>query len=291
MACYSKENKSFPHPRSAEGLRVYAQNEEWKLGLRRPKHSWFCVITGRNLSESNRNYSHCSSPNGFFSPTRKNDDGFGGEPLLHWVLSRVKKAKLLDSTILATSDGAIDDQLVELAQKLNVPVFRGSETDVLGRFLEAANVSKADHVIRVCGDNPLVAPEEIDRLVEFFEKVLQAGNNSIDRLYAFNFASKMGNGYPDGFGAEILSRILLEKLANLDHELASREHVTKYIWDHPDQFMIRTFSAPKEIAYPSIKLDVDTQEDLDKIRYLCVGLDKESSAQNIINIYKKEFGL
>ena len=42
---------------------------------------------------------------------------------------------------------------------------------------------------------------------------------------------------------------------------------------------------------PPAKLDVDTQEDLDKIRYLCVGLDKESSAQNIINIYKKEFGL
>ncbi len=131
-----------------------------------------------------------------------------GEPLLHWVLSRVKKAKQVSSTMLATSDRAIDDPLVELAKKLNVPVFRGSETDVLGRFLEAANISKADHVVRVCGDNPLVAPEEIDRLVDFFEKALQAGNNIIDRLYAFNFASKMGNGYPDGFGAEILSRIL-----------------------------------------------------------------------------------
>ena len=249
------------------------------------------MITGRNLSESNRTIAIVQARMGSSRLPGKMMMDLAGEPLLHWVLSRVKKAKLLDSTILATSDGAIDDQLVELAQKLNVPVFRGSETDVLGRFLEAAKVSKADHVIRVCGDNPLVAPEEIDRLVEFFEKVLQAGNNSIDRLYAFNFASKMGNGYPDGFGAEILSRIVLEKLANLDHELASREHVTKYIWDHPEQFMIRTFSAPKEIAYPSVKLDVDTQEDLDKIRYLCVGLDKESSAQKIINTYKKEFGL
>ena len=101
----------------------------------------------------------------------------------------------------------------------------------------------------------------------------------------------MGNEYPDGFGAEILSRTLLEKLANLDHELASREHVTRYIWDPPDQFMIRPFSAPKEIASPSVKLDVDSQEDLDKMRALCVGLDKESTAQNIIDTYKKEFGL
>lgn len=52
-----------------------------------------------------------------------------------------------------------------------------------------------------------------------------------------------------------------------------------------------TFSAPKEIAYPSVKLDVDSQEDLDKMRALCVGLDKESTAQNIIDTYKKEFGL
>ena len=249
------------------------------------------MIAGRNLSESNRIIAIVQARMGSSRLSRKMIMDLCGQPLLCWVLSRVKKTRLADSILLATSDRAADDPLVELAQQLNVPVFSGSETDVLGRFLEAANVSKADHVVRVCGDNPLIAPEEIDRLVEFFAKVLQAGNNIIDRLYAFNFASKMGNEYPDGFGAEILSRTLLEKLANLDHELASREHVTRYIWDHPDQFMIRTFSAPKEIAYPSIKLDVDTQEDLDKIRYLCVGLDKESSAQKIINTYKKEFGL
>ena len=81
---------------------------------------------------------------------------------------------------------------------------------------------KADSIVRVCGDNPLIAPEEIDRLIEFFEKILRTENNIDDQLYAFNFASKMGNGYPDGFGAEILPRILLERLANLDHELASR---------------------------------------------------------------------
>ena len=121
------------------------------------------MITGRNLSESNRTIAIVQARMGSSRLPKKMMMDLAGEPLLHWVLSRVKKAKLLDSIILATSDGAIDDQLVELAQKLNVPVFRGSETDVLGRFLEAANVSKADHVIRVCGDNPLVAPEEIDR--------------------------------------------------------------------------------------------------------------------------------
>jgi len=213
-----------------------------------------------------------------------------GHPLLFWVLSRVKRAKLTDSTLLATSDMEKDDPLAELAQQLNVPVFRGSETDVLGRFVAAAIMAKADHVVRVCGDNPLIAPEEIDRLVEFFEKTLQVENNA-DNLYAFNFASKMENDYPDGFGAEILSMPLLEELARLDDQPSSREHVTAYIWNHPEKFMIRTFPAPKEIAYPSVKLDVDSQEDLDKLRALCARFNKDSSPQKIIQAYKEEFGL
>ena len=101
-----------------------------------------------------------------------------GHPLLFWVLSRVKKAKLTTSTLLATSDMEKDDPLAELAQQLNVPVFRGSETDVLGRFVAAAIMAKADHVVRVCGDNPLIAPEEIDRLVEFFEKTSREDQKS-----------------------------------------------------------------------------------------------------------------
>jgi spore coat polysaccharide biosynthesis protein SpsF len=213
-----------------------------------------------------------------------------GKPLLHWVLSRVKKAKLTDSTLLATSDTENDDPIAELAQQLDIPVFRGSETDVLGRFVAAADMAKADSVVRVCADNPLVAPEEIDRLVEFYKKTWQT-EYSPDNLYAFNFASKMGNGYPDGFGAEILSMSLLKELERLDNQPSSREHVTAYIWNHPEQFLIRTFPAPNEIAYPSVELDVDSQEDMNKLNILCSRIDQNSSAKKIIQIYKEEFGL
>jgi spore coat polysaccharide biosynthesis protein SpsF len=213
-----------------------------------------------------------------------------GQPLLFWVLSRVQKAALTDSTYLATSDEGKDDPLEKLARQLNVPVFRGSETDVLGRFLATAYIAKADYIVRVCGDNPLTAPEEIDRLVEFYEKTLQEGNTA-DKLYAFNFSSKMGNGYPNGFGAEILSTHLLEKLDKLDDRPSSREHVTSYIWSHPEQFIIRTFPAPKEIAYPSVRMDVDSQKDMNRLKVLCAQLDKSSSPQEIIQAYKKAFGL
>ena len=97
------------------------------------------------------------------------------QPLLYWVLSRVKRTKLANSVLLAISDSEKDNPLAELAQQLNVPVFRGSETDVLGRFVAAAHMARADRVVRVCGDNPLIAPEEIDRLINFFEKTSEGG--------------------------------------------------------------------------------------------------------------------
>tara|TARA_B100000686_G_scaffold142681_1_gene150135 strand:- start:122 stop:859 length:738 start_codon:yes stop_codon:yes gene_type:complete len=211
-----------------------------------------------------------------------------GKPLLYWVLSRVKRARLTDATLLATSDKGKDDPLEEVANQLNVRVFRGSETDVLSRFIEAAKMSRADYIVRICGDNPLIAPEEIDRLIEFYKNTLKKENGP-ENIYAFNLASELGNQYPDGFGAEILSISLLKKISSLDDQLSSREHVTKYILDHPEQFRIRTFAAPKEIAYPSVKLDVDTKEDFEKIKFLCSRLDKDSSPEKIIQLYKEFF--
>lgn len=245
-------------------------------------------MDGSSLSKSNRTVAIIQARMGSSRLPGKMMMDLCGQPLLHWVLSRVKKTKLADSILLATSDTKKDDPLEKLAQDLNVPVFRGSETDVLSRFIAAAQMAKAYYVVRVCGDNPLIAPEEIDRLISFFEKAMKE-ENTPDNLYAFNFASKLGNQYPDGLGAEILSMSLLKKISELDNQPSSREHVTKYIWDHPEQFKIRTFSAPNEIACPSVKLDVDSQEDLEKLNILCAHLDQDSSPRKIVMAYKEQF--
>ena len=84
---------------------------------------------------------------------------------------------------------------------------------------------------------------------------------------------------------------LLKRISELDDQPSSREHVTKYIWDHPEQFIIRTFPAPKEIACPSIRLDVDSYEDLEKLNILCAHLDEDSSPKKIIQVYKERFKL
>ena len=126
-----------------------------------------------------------------------------GYPVLHWVLHRVKQARRLTEVVLATTKLKQDDPLTELAQFLKVGVSRGSEADVLARFWDAAREFKADVVVRVCADNPFIAPEEIDRLVDCYISRRQSGGDP-RRLYAFNHITTMDNNYPDGLGAENL---------------------------------------------------------------------------------------
>lgn len=209
-----------------------------------------------------------------------------GYPILYWVLYRLKRAAKLTAIVLATTTLKRDDPLVKVALDLEMQVFRGSETDVLGRFDEAARQFGGEIIVRVCADNPLISPEEIDRLVDFYLAQLNHGASS-ERLYAFNHITTSVNKYPDGLGAEILSGLLLEKLAELARLPSHREHVTTYLWDHPEDFDLRALPAPPEIACPEVKLDVDTRDDLYRLRRLCVHLSLESSSLEIVQAYRE----
>lgn len=212
-----------------------------------------------------------------------------GHPVLYWVLCRLKRAARLTAIVLATTELNRDDPLVKVAQDLELQVFRGSEADVLGRFDQAARLFGGETIVRVCADNPLISPEEIDRLVEFYLTQLDGGA-SPERLYAFNHITTSTNKYPDGLGAEILSGLLLGKLAKLAVQPGHREHVTTYLWDHPEDFDLCPVIAPADIAYPEVKLDVDTPEDLEKLRKLCLHLSLKSSPLEIIQAYRENLG-
>ena len=207
-----------------------------------------------------------------------------GYPLVHWVLARSSRARRLDELVLATSTGAGDDPLAAVADLLGVPCYRGSEHDVLGRFSEAAGARGAGTVVRICADNPLIAPEEIDRLVDFYQAALADGA-SRQRLYGCNDGPSGGSDYPNGLGAEIFSTSILHRAASRAGTARHREHVNAVILDHSNDFDVRAVPAPPEIAYPDIRLDIDTQEDLDRLRRLCQHLNFESSAVEIVRRY------
>src|SRR5438105_2803909 len=173
---------------------------------------------------------------------RKILENLAGPRIIEWVLHRTARAELLDQVVLVTPSSAENDILSEIAGQFSIPTLRGSEDDVLSRFIRAADQFGADHVVRICADNPFIASEEIDRLIRFY----------LQRLpdYAFNHIPRMENLYPDGLGAEILSSALLRRIAAATTEPRHREHVTIYLWDHRDNFHIETFHAPAEIAFP-----------------------------------------
>ena len=205
----------------------------------------------------------------------------GEHTLLDWVLQRVLRSTQVDQVVLATSTNSEDDKLVSAALRLEVNSIRGSEADVLSRFLLAANESQADLVVRVCADNPFIAPEELDRLI------VDHHAKSVD--YSCNHQQKLSNKYADGFGAEIFSHDLLKKLANQTTQQAHREHVTSYIWDNQNEFKINAVTAPAELAFPEVKLDIDTPAELailnEFVRRYFVKI--ETKAAEIVESFRK----
>jgi spore coat polysaccharide biosynthesis protein SpsF len=93
----------------------------------------------------------------------------GNISILEWVFQRLSRATYLDEIVLATSIDKENDVLENIANRCGVRVFRGSESDVLGRFVSAADHAKATNIVRVCADNPFIDPIEVDRLVNFFK--------------------------------------------------------------------------------------------------------------------------
>lgn len=188
-----------------------------------------------------------------------------GYPIIDWVTQRLSTARLLDKIIVATPDTPMDAVLREHLRSRNIAAMSGSENDVLSRFCDAARLTQADTVVRVCADNPLIWGEAIDRLLLFY---------SVTRCdYAYNHIPR-NNLWPDGLGAEVLSADLLFDLERKAKTPGQREHCLNYIWDNAEQFRIATFD-PEEPALrrPDIKLDVDTPQDFARLALAPLRID------------------
>lgn len=201
-----------------------------------------------------------------------------GWPIIEWVYRRVSQAKKLNLVVCAIPDTPIDKILVTYLQERKAEYFCGSENDVLQRFYQVACHYEASHIVRICADNPLVAGEEIDRLIEFYLA------NDCD--YVYNNIPK-GNSYPDGLGAEMVSFTLLEEIHKKANLTKHREHIFSYLWDKQDEYKIATFNpVDKSIAQPALKLDIDSP--LDYARFLGITLQPEMSSLEVVNAFARK---
>lgn len=202
---------------------------------------------------------------------------FRSKPLIDWVVDRVAQSSLLNAVVVAIPDTAMDAVLAEHLSKRKTPFFKGSEDDVLRRILYAAEQTRAELVVRVCADNPLVCGGAIDELINFYLA------NECD--YAWNHIPR-NNLWPDGLGAEIVSLNLLQQLNKAAQFPSQREHCFNYIWDNLPKFKVSTFD-PSEpwLCRPDIKLDIDTPEDF--CRLAKMPFEPDMDARQIINVCQK----
>ena len=197
--------------------------------------------------------------------------------IIEWVIKRSIKSKKLDKLVLATTKLIEDDILCDIAKKLGIGFFRGSENNVLKRFACAADKFNYSSVVRICADNPFIDPLEIDRLIKFFEE------EKTD--YCFNHLNKLDSQYADGFGAEIFSNKVLQSISKKVINKEQKEHVTLYLWDNMNKYRISSLKAPKTLAYPKLRFDIDNQLDFLKIKsYVDMGISLNSSAGEIIKV-------
>jgi spore coat polysaccharide biosynthesis protein SpsF len=191
-----------------------------------------------------------------------------GMPIVKWVYQRTQKAKSICAVVFAIPDNKDNDLLNEYLNQIGAMVYRGSEDDLVERLFMAAKYVNATHVVRVCADNPFISGAEVDKLIQFYLE------SKCD--YAYNHIPK-NNNYPNGIGAEIVSFKVLQKVNEEARDPDHREHVFNFIWTHPEKFKILTFEPEdKRLACPDIKLDIDTQQDFEKLCRMNVNIDMEA---------------
>jgi spore coat polysaccharide biosynthesis protein SpsF len=195
-----------------------------------------------------------------------------GHPMVSRVVQRTRQARMLTEVVLATSTEHRDEPLATLAARLGVPCFRGNEGDVLDRFVGAAQAFKADVVVRLCADCPLLDGAVIDRVLQTFQQ-----SQGIDYV-----SNNLKRTYPLGLDAEVFSREALVR-AHLEASLPfEREHVTPYIYQHPELFSLRNVMHTSDLS--NYRLTVDEAADLKRVRQIyCHFQDRNFSFMDVID--------
>ncbi len=179
----------------------------------------------------------------------------GNLSLIELVMKRVTRSKLVDEIILATTVNNNDDILAEHVTELGYNVYRGSELDVLSRFINAVTSSEPTVIVRITGDCPLISPKLIDKAIQNFN------NSNVDYL-----SLSIGEGkvlaYPRGFDVEVTSLEALTNAYKRAEKKYEREHVMPYIYTHLEDFSIKYVEPEKMFSRPSYRLCVDTEKDL-----------------------------
>jgi spore coat polysaccharide biosynthesis protein SpsF len=209
-----------------------------------------------------------------------------GAPLVGRILERLKRCRVIHETVLAIPDTPQDVVLKDLGKSYGVRVYAGSENDLVDRYLQAASIADANVIGRLPADNPTPEPEEIDRIASHHVSLGRRGFSS-------NLSPIGDSGYPDGIGAEMFDRSLLEEAHSRHTNPRQREHVHLNFFDYSTQTPvdekwcpISTVACPPAFRRPDLVLDVNTQAQYEFMRKLYEDLYPQNPAFHITDIIR-----
>ena len=194
--------------------------------------------------------------------------GLLGRPVLGHVVDRLRRARDLEGLLVATSDRRDDDVVAEWAAAEGLDLHRGALDDLAGRILEAGRAARAEAVVRISGDSPLIDPAIVDRAVGLYRT---AGADLVTNVFP--------RSYPRGQSVEVISLAALARAHAAMTAASEREHVTPWFYAHPSRARIVSFEAPD--PHPGLQLSVDTADDLARVEAVLRHLGAEPAAHGL----------
>jgi spore coat polysaccharide biosynthesis protein SpsF len=170
-------------------------------------------------------------------------------PVLWHVTTRVAQARTVDQLVVATSDQPGDDPIAVWCESEGVTCVRGPEIDVLSRYALAAEATDADVVVRITADCPLLSPAVLDLVVNArYVSGADYASNTLERCF------------PHGLDVECLTRAALETAASEALDPEEREHVTPFVYNRPERFVLTSLTVPENWSW--LRWTLDTAVDL-----------------------------
>lgn len=170
-------------------------------------------------------------------------------------LSRLAKSKLIDEVVIATTINDVDLPIVDFAKSQGVKCFRGSEEDILGRILGAAQSVQATIIVQTTGDCPMIAPEIVDQVISTYLE----NKGKIDFV-----SNEIERSFPIGLDCRVFSEQLLSEVDKVCKDPTHRVHGSTYIYlgEGKNKYKSLNILAPKELHHPDWRWTLDTAQDL-----------------------------
>jgi len=186
-----------------------------------------------------------------------------GKPMLQHIIERLTNCQLINEIIIAIAQEK-NKSLLHLTLECGAKSFMGNVKDVLDRYYQAAKKHHVDVIVRITSDCPLIDPGVVDKVIAFYLR---------NRFTVDYVSNRLKPSYPRGLDTEVYSFQILREVWEKAKDEYQREHVTPFIYEHPEMFRLANVGNGEDLSY--MRWTVDEEKDLEFVRKIYKGLYKE----------------